>query len=134
METKPSDMETKHLRSFGIVVGTGFAIIALWPLVVRGQAVRMWALLPAVALFAAAMAFPHALRPVHRRWMAVGEALGWVNTRVILTAVYGLLIVPIGALGRMKGKDPMRRKFEPEAESYRIPRTKRPASHMERQY
>jgi Saxitoxin biosynthesis operon protein SxtJ len=59
---------------------------------------------------------------------------GWVNSRIILSVVYYILIVPIGVIQRMTGKDAMRRKFEPTAETYKIPRARRPASHMQRQY
>jgi hypothetical protein len=66
--------------------------------------------------------------------MTLGEMLGWVNSRIILSVLYYLLIVPIGALQRMSGSDPMRRKIERNAMTYKIPRKSRPASHMMRQY
>ena len=31
---------------------------------------------------------PATLRPFHRWWMAIGEVLGWFNTRVVLGIVY----------------------------------------------
>jgi hypothetical protein len=131
-----SDKETgkRQLRSFGLIVGGGFAVLALAPAVFHGQGLRIWALALGFLLAAAALIFPVALRPIFRVWMWVGELLGWVNTRIILLLVYYAVIVPIGGLLRMTGKDPMRLKFEQDAKSYRILRTKRPASHMQRQY
>ena len=35
--------------------------------------------------------------------MTIGEALGWVNSRIILSVVYYLLIVPIGVIRRLGG-------------------------------
>ena len=124
----------QELRSFGLIVAAGFAVIALAPLVFRTHEIRTWALGVALPLAAAALAFPQILKPLYRIWMSIGEALGWVNTRVILTVTYYALIVPTGAILRMAGKDPMRRKGDPQAGTYRIPRTKRPASHMQHQY
>jgi hypothetical protein len=131
-----SDKETgkRQLRSFGLIVGGGFAVLGFAPAVFHGQGPRIWALALGFLLVAAALIFPVALRPIFRVWMWVGELLGWVNTRIILLLVYYAVIVPIGGLLRMTGKDPMRLKFEQDAKSYRILRTKRPASHMQRQY
>ena len=129
-----TDSRQPPLRSFGFIVAAGFGVIALWPWVVRGQSVRPWALVIAVPMFTAGLLFPRILKPLFKVWMAVGELLGWVNTRIILTLVFYGLIVPIGSLLRLTKKDPMGRRFDRAAASYRIPRTKRPASHMLRQY
>src|SRR5688572_23193241 len=106
-----TDTPKPPLRSFGFIVATGFSIIALWPWVLRGESVRSWALAIAVTMFTAGLLFPGILRPVFKIWMAIGEVLGWVNTRIILTLVYYLLIVPIGALLRLTNKDAMGRHF-----------------------
>jgi hypothetical protein len=124
----------EQLRSFGLIVGAGFAVIALWPAVARSQSPRLWALALAAPLLLLACVAPAVLRPIHRWWMAIGGVLGWVNTRVILTIVYYVLIVPIGAIRRMRGIDPMRRALEPEATTYKVGRSPRPSSHMRRQY
>jgi hypothetical protein len=123
-----------ELRSFGLVIAGGFAVMALAPLVFRHQHPRQWALVVALAAFILAWTAPGILLPVHRSWMAVGECLAWLNTRIILTIVYFILIVPIGAILRIAGKDPMLRKFAPEDATYREGRAKRPASHMQHQY
>jgi hypothetical protein len=124
----------KHLRSFGFIVAAGFTIIGLWPLVFRGDGVRTWALGIAIFMFTTGLIYPPVLKPLFRVWMAVGEVLGWVNTRIILALVYYGMIVPIGMLLRLMKNDPMQRSFDRSAASYRITRTKRPASHMQRQY
>jgi Saxitoxin biosynthesis operon protein SxtJ len=122
------------LRSFGLIVATGFAVISLWPAVFRGQHMRLWPLVIAVVMCTAALVYPPILRSVYKVWMAVGEALGWVNTRIVLGVLFYGVIVPIGMMLRLTHKDPMRLKFDPAAPSYRTPRTKRPAAHMQRQY
>src|SRR5262244_1904925 len=127
-------IENRQLRSFGWIVGGGFGLIAIWPLVFRGQNVRVWPLGLSIFLFSMALVFPRALNPFHRVWMTIGEALGWLNSRILLSVLYYLVIVPIGVIRRMTSNDPMRRKFEPAAPTYKIPRSKRAASHMQRQY
>src|SRR5262249_21311572 len=117
----------RQLRSFGLIVGTGFAVIALWPVVFRGQSLRIWALSVSGLLLVTGLVFPPVLRPLYRVWMTLGEGLGWVNSRILLSVVYYTLLVPIGMVRRFAGSDPMRRKFEPTVATYKIPRNRRPA-------
>jgi hypothetical protein len=80
------------------------------------------------------LAWPGSLTQIYRLWMQVGEVLGWINTRLILGALFYLLFTPMGLYMRLRGKDPMRRTLVPEAESYRVVRQPRPASHMRHQF
>lgn len=129
-----SQSDTKQLRSFGLMVGGIFALIGLWPAVWRGEDFRLWALALAGLLSAPALMFPSSLRLVYRVWMALGQGLGWINTRIILSLVFYGLFTPSGLVMRLMGKDPMHRQFEPDAETYRIVRSPRPSSHMARQF
>jgi hypothetical protein len=124
----------KQLRSFGLIVAAGFAVIALWPAIFRSQTVRAWPLAISVLLSAGALICPALLRPFHYVWMKLGETLGWVNSRILLTVLFYLVVVPIGAIRRMAGKDSMQRKLQPSLTTYKVPRAPRPASHMLRQY
>src|SRR5262245_31688731 len=98
------------LRSFGLIVSGGFGLIGLLPAAFRGENPRTWAVGLAILLSSTALVFPLALRPFHGLWMAIGEALGWVNSRIILGLIYYVFIVPIGAIRRRTASDPMRRK------------------------
>jgi len=63
------------------------------------------------ALFAvAALVAPRALGPVYRVWMAVGEVLAWINTRIILTLVFFLVVTPTGLVMRLFGRSPLERR------------------------
>src|SRR5881409_1715518 len=126
--------DTKHLRSFGLLVGGIFALIGIWPVVWRGQPLRLWSLILGGVLMVLALAWPRSLTQVYRLWMRVGEVLGWINTRLILGALFYLLFTPLGVCMRLRGKDPMRRMWAPGAESYRVVRQPRPASHMWHQF
>jgi hypothetical protein len=126
--------EMKHLRSFGLMVGGIFAGIGVWPAVWRGQPFRLWSLILGGILLVLGLFWPRGLTPIYRLWMTVGEVLGWINTRVILGAIFYLLFTPMGLYMRLRGKDPMRRTLAPEAESYRVVRQPRPASHMRHQF
>ena len=124
----------RQLRQFGFLVGGIFGAIGLWPMVWRHQGPRQWALALAIALVLPALVAPRVLAPVHRAWMALGEVLAWINTRIILGVVYYGVVTPIGLVMRLTGRDPMRRQFDRAAESYRIRCVPRPATHMLRQF
>jgi hypothetical protein len=123
-----------QLRSFGLIVGAGFAVVALWRTIFHSEPPRMWALTVSSVLVVTALIAPAILRPFHRIWMRIGEALGWLNSRIILSIVFYLVIVPIGLVRRLTGTDPMRRRFDPTVKTYKVSRSPRAASHMHHQY
>ena len=128
-------LDKSGLRKFGLVTG---AIVALlfglllpwlfshdlphWPWYVAGT---LWAL---------AIIFPLALNPVYHVWMRFGLVAGWINTRIILGIIFYTLFTPISLMLTISRKDPMRRKMEPGAESYRVITRTYPKEHMERPY
>ena len=130
----PNEITSKQLRSFGFTVGGIFALIALWPLVIRAEDPRWWAVVVAGCLLVPAVVFPKSLTWVYKGWMAVGYVLGWINTRMILGFIFYFIVTPIGIVRRWLGKDPMGRRLRPDLDSYRVTRIPRPSSHLTRQY
>ncbi len=128
-------VEVKQLKSFGLMVGGIFALIALWPWFFRSEEPRLWAFVLAGLLAGPALVWPRSLRPVYRVWMMLGEALGWINTRIILGLILYGLFTPVGFVRQfLLAKDSMRRRFEPDASTYRVMREPRAGSHMSRQF
>ena len=126
--------EKKQLRHFGLIVGGIFGVIGLWPMVFRGQGPRFWALALGVTLVVPALVLPRSLTHLHRVWMAVGETLGWINTRILLSVVFYGIVAPMGIIMRRLRRDPMHRRFDPGAETYRVLKRARPGAHMTRQF
>jgi hypothetical protein len=124
----------RQLRHFGLIVGGIFAVIGVWPMVLRAEGPRVWALALALALVVPALVLPRSLTYVFRIWMAAGEVLGWINTRVILGLIFYGLVTPMGLIMRRFGRDPMLRRFEAGAETYRVLKESRPGAHMTRQF
>ena len=128
------NITTSQLPSFSLLVGTIFFVLGVWPLLVRSQPIRMWALILAGLLIVPGLIWPATLKPVYRMWMKAGHVLGWVNTRIILAVIFYLVFAPVAVILRLFREDPMRRKLEPKAETYRILRRPRAGSHMNRQF
>ena len=97
-------------RSFGLTVGIVLAAIAAFSFW-RGHLLRaeivggVGALLIVLALVRPALL----ARPA-AGWGRVGHALGWFNSRVLLTIMFVLIIWPIGAITGLFGVDPLGRR------------------------
>ena len=126
--------DTKQFQSFGFIVGGMFALMGIWPALWRGQPPRLWSLILGGLLMGLALVWPSSLAQVYRLWMRVGEILGWLNTRIILSVLFYALFTPIGVCMRLRGKDPMRSTLAPEVESYRVVRQPRSSAHMMHQF
>ncbi len=124
----------KQLQQFGCLMGAVFLLIAFWPMVVCGQPGRWWALLLGTAVLVPALVMPGVLGPLYRAWMTLGGWMSWFNTRLILALGFFGLVTPIALARRLCGKDSMRRRFNAEATSYRLPRAARPGTHLHHQY
>lgn len=128
--TPHKDIPVKQLRHFGWLMGGFFAIISFWPLVFRGEGIRLWAGIIAGAFAVLGMVFPTGLTPIYRGWMFFGEKIGWLNSRILLGLVFYALLTPISFLMVALGKRPLQLKFDPNAETYRVPKEARAANHV----
>jgi Saxitoxin biosynthesis operon protein SxtJ len=124
----------RQLRDFGLLVGGIFGVIGLWPLLWRQQSPRTWAMVLFAVLVLPALVAPPILAPAYRAWMKLAEVLAWINTRILLGAVFYGVVTPIGLVMRLLGRDPMHRQLDRQGESYRVGRVPRPATHMLRQF
>lgn len=106
--TSTDDIPRRTITSFAWIVSAALLVIAgykWW----RGAPQWVWVTLLslAAALLLSAAIAPSLLRPVYRGWMRIGEALGWINTRILLTLVFFLVVTPIGLVMRLFGRSPM---------------------------
>ncbi len=127
---RQQDIPLKQLRQFGWLMGGFFALITVWPLVVRGEDIRLWAGIIAGAFGGLGTVFPQTLQPVFRGWMFFGEKIGWVNSRILLGLVFYGLLTPISLVIRVLGKRPLQLSFDPQATTYRVPKEARAANHV----
>jgi len=128
------EVTKKTLRQFGFMVGGIFLLIGLWPFVWRQESIHVWAVILGSLLAVAGLMMPGILKHVYQGWMWVGHVMGWVNTRIILGVLFYGVVTPMGLVMKLTGRDPMRREFEPEAQTYRVIRQPRPASHMKNMF
>jgi len=108
-------------RSFGIIMAAAFALLALINLWRLGHAWPWTGALAAVFLVFACL-FPTALRPLNWIWFQFGLLLHKVVNPVVMALLFFGTVLPTGLIMRALGKDPMRLKWQPDANSYWIER------------
>jgi hypothetical protein len=132
VEPATADTSRAELRNFGLVLGALFAaFFSLLPLLRGHHQVHLWPWCVAAVLWVLALLRPSVLSYLYSAWTRLGWAMGWLNTRIILTAIYALLIVPIGIMMRLCGRDRMGKRFDRQAPSYRVTSRRRPAKDLE---
>ena len=135
MSGRPVSFWTEPNRTFGLIMAGGFGGIAGLRFVLVG-AVAWWLIAPAAAFLFAGLLAPAALGPVRAAWMKFAAVLGHVNSRILLTVVFVVLIVPTALVLRLLGRQPIRLGFRDGAASYWRRRTadEFAAGRMERQF
>ncbi|MDD5035067.1 MAG: SxtJ family membrane protein [Methylococcaceae bacterium] len=123
----------RELRQFGFVFGSAIALIVglLLPLLWKFP-LSKWPWIVGAVFILAGWIVPRWLGPFHRFWMKLAEFIGGINSRIILTLCFYLIILPFGLIMRVFRADPMARRFAKAADSYRI-KSKQP-SPMERPF
>jgi len=108
---------SQELRKFGITMAIAFTVfgsIFWW----RDN--HLWQYLYGIGGFflVFGLILPKVLAPIEWAWMKAAHAMGIVMTYILLTLTYVIVITPIGLLMRIFGKDPLKRKFDPQTASY----------------
>ena len=99
----------KQLKEFGYLIGFGFPILLGWLIpAMFGHGFRAWTLWVGIPALILGLVAPALLRQPYRAWMALGNALGWVNSHVILGIVFIAVLLPIAYVMRLFGHDPLR--------------------------
>ncbi len=70
----------------------------------------------------AAIVAPKVLHPLNRVWTSLGLLLGKVVNPIVMGVVFLLAVTPIAVILRLLGKDLLRLRRDPAADSYWIPR------------
>jgi len=114
----------KELKGFGLTVGIAFIVLGLF-FIWRASRHSVdtpslsYVFLGAGALSAlAGLIAPAVLFYPHKGWNFLGEKLAWINTRIILTVVFVLFIVPLGLFFKILGKDLLGQRYDIEASTY----------------
>jgi hypothetical protein len=101
---------------------TGMAMVLLLLLVdIRGKHGHV--LFAALALQVLNMTVPQVYRPIAVLWLGLSDLLGAVVSKILLSIVFFVIVVPIGVLRRLAGKDSLKlRAFKAGKDSVMVER------------
>jgi len=111
----------EEIRKFGILFAVLSALVGVFMLWKGSR--DMW--IPfglAMVFLLTGLLIPSVLRPFYVAWMRFAFILAWVNTRLLLSVFYFLILTPIGYVMRVLGKDALGRKMDRSAATYWVKR------------
>jgi len=113
--------ESSSDRSFGLVFAGFFVILAAYNWWHQG---RWWPaqIVIATAFLAVALLRPNILAPLNRMWTKLGLLMAMVVSPIVLGLLFFVVVIPVGLLMRLSGKDPLRLRDGSGAGSYWIVR------------
>ncbi len=137
-DIQTAEVTTSDLRKFGFIMGGMvaliFGLIFPWIFDKSSENWPIWPFIVMAIFFLLAIAIPEILRPVNHIWLKIGNVLGFINSRIILGAMFYLMIFPIGMILKLLGKDSMQRKLEENADTYRILTKVREKDHLKKPF
>ena len=104
-------------RSFGVLFFIVFSIIGIWPFL-SGGGFRYWSLIIAIIFLIMGITKSRFLTPLNLAWIKFGMLLGVIIAPILMGIVYFLVVLPIGILMRVLGKDLLKLKLKKNEASY----------------
>jgi hypothetical protein len=113
-------------RTFGLVMTGALVALSLFNGWHHGR-LWPWMLIGAMPFLGAAWLRPQVLHPLNWLWMKFGLLLHKIVNPIVMGLLFYGTILPTGLVMRLKGRDLLRLKREPDSDSYWITRTPGPA-------
>ena len=128
--------DRNELKKFGIAFGVFLIIFfgLVLPYIFKKDVNIYYWIIPSGLFFLFGITVPVLLKPFYILWMTVTYYIGRINTFIILSLIYFVLITPVSFIIKLIKKDFMNRSFNKEADSYRITSEKTDKTNMEKPY
>lgn len=128
-------LDRRGLRNFGLqlagLIAGVFGLLLPW---LWGLGIPIWPFAAGGVLAAMALLAPMSVRPVHWFWMRLALLLQRVVSPVVLAVIFYGVFLPAGAVMRLVRKDPMERRWDRDAASYRVDSVAAAPEHMKRPF
>lgn len=120
---RPIEPDLAELRRFALVFAV-FLPVAFMGVVpwLFDLGIPWWPAAASATLLLLRWVRPQALAPVYSGWMRVAHVIGRVNTFLILSVLFFVVLTPFGAVLRLLGKLQYRRRVAPGTNSLWIER------------
>jgi hypothetical protein len=110
----------KELRTFAMIALIASLIIGSFLYMLKGVRIQWSAIIVAAGfcIFLSSFVSLKLTRIIYLGLILVTFPIGWAVSMILLTAFYFLLLMPLGFIFRLLGRDPLCRRFDPDAKSY----------------
>jgi hypothetical protein len=125
-EIAAMDRSVSALKKFGWLVGGMLVVIGAWFLWRKDSSWSGFVLAVGAVLVVLGTVAPTWLRGVHWLWMGLAVVLGRIVSPLVLGLIYYGIFTPVGLLARLRGRDFLQKRWEPESASYWQVRIKEP--------
>tara|TARA_B100000242_G_C42696962_1_gene326149 strand:- start:122 stop:514 length:393 start_codon:yes stop_codon:yes gene_type:complete len=99
----------KKLRQFGFFIGLGFPfLIGLLIPALIGHSFRYWTFYVGLPSLFLAITKPVLLLYPYKAWISLGNFLGFINSHLILGAIFIVVLLPISIIMKILGYDPLK--------------------------
>ncbi len=108
-------------RSFGLIIGVAFLLLGAFNAWHGGHA-AVYLLVAGALILGLALVRPHLLAPLNWLWAQFGMLLQRLVSPVVISALFFVVITPVGLLMRACGQRPLALGFDKSAQSYWVKR------------
>jgi hypothetical protein len=114
----------KELRNFANITMVASLIISCLLYLFKGIRIQWTVIIVAAGfgVFLSSFVSLKLTRIIYLGLILVTFPIGWAISMILLTAFYFLLLTPLGFIFRLLGRDPLCRRFDPDAKSYWLDR------------
>ncbi len=107
----------KEQRAFGLVMAVAIVVVTVIHWLIRRE-LATWPFYISAAFAVLGLVAPIVLKPVFVVWIKFSLLLNWTVTRILLSIIFYLMIAPTGWLMLIFSDDPLKRRFDADAETY----------------
>ncbi len=124
MNKQPTAAEVKN---FVYILSGILFIFAVYPLL-KTEPVRYWMLFLVLMLLGTVIINSRLLQPLYSKWIAVGEFIGNIISKIVLFILFYFLFTPASLILKLLNKDLLHKTLNTSAGTYWIERESPPGS------
>lgn len=128
------DVLIKQNCKFGYTVAIGLLVLSAFRIFIKHKQGWWVAFAIAIVLLLFSLFKPVLLNALRLTWDKIGHVLGTINTYVLLTVFYFLILSPLGMIMRLFGKDILQLKWLKNKNTYWEDASLKEANNMENQF
>lgn len=111
------DVTFNKNKKFGITISAVLCVLSVWHYF-KNHHLYIYYISAALVILLISYVFPEKLTLPRKIWEKIGQILGQINTYILLTIIFFLLLFPLSLLMKLYNKDFIGRKLHPEMNSY----------------